>query len=144
MIALPAKPCQEMTAEDFMTSWSSFLERLHDFGANWIRERGGILTDGLLGMWDQVLGGLLSRLGEFWEIIQTVEDREALCQIVWGIGAWDPTGPFGGIGGGVPGTFVSARMIKEAVERWLAPRLSQETRDLLRALNQLLCMLRCL
>jgi len=37
-----------------------------------------------------------------------------------------------------------ARLIKEAVERWLGQRLPPDINNLLRALNQLLCMLRCL
>lgn len=132
-----------MTPEDLVRFWEFFLHSLRMSGEQWITDRDGILAGPVLGMWEEILARLLERSGELGEVAGA-EDQQMLCQIVWGIGAWDPDGPYGGIGGGVPGTFVSARMIKEAVERWLAPRLSQETRDLLKALNQLLCMLRCL
>jgi len=144
MTLLPVKPCEEMTADDFALFWESFLKQLGNLGESWIRQHDSLLADDLLGMWQRTLEGLLARLGEFREIARIAEGQEMLCQIIWSIGAWDPSGPFGGIGGGMPGAFVSARMIKEAMERWLAPRLSEETRALLKALNQLLCMMRCL
>ncbi len=137
-------PCEEMKAEDFFESWTFFLRQLGSLGEDWIRDRGGILADGLLSMWRHVIGGLLERSHEITDAANSDRENPMFCQIIWGIGAWDPTGPFGGIGGGVPGAFVSARMIKEAIERWLGQRLSPETNELLRALNQLLCMLRCL
>lgn len=141
--------CEEITVDDFIESWRSFLDTLRDQGHRWIAERDGSLAEDLHRMWDRVLGELIRRAAEIGPVIDPKRDREMLCRIIWGIGAWDPGGPFGGIGGGVPGTFVSARIIKEAIERWLGPRMSSDSRyhpllEHLRALNQLLCMLRCL
>ena len=137
-------PCAEMEAEDFFKSWTSFLEQLNRFGKDWIKNRGGILADGLLSRWRHVIEGLLERSHEIRDAANSDRENPMFCQIIWGIGGWDPTGPFEGIGGGVPGAFVLARMIKEAIERWLGPRLLPETNELLKALNQLLCMLRCM
>lgn len=137
-------PCEEMTVENFVEAWTSFLGTLRDLGHQWIAERDGVLAEDLHRMWDRVLGELIERADEIGNVIDPEHDREMICQVIWGIGGWDPDGPFGGIGGGVPGAFVVARMIKEAIERWLKQRLSPETNELLRALNQLLCMLRCL
>lgn len=140
----PSKPCEEMSAGDFFESWRFFLQQLGGLGEDWIKGRGGLLADRLLDLWRDVIGRLLERSHEITDAANSDRENPLFCQIIWGIGAWDPTGPFGGIGGGVPGVFVPARLIKEALERWLGPRLSAETNDLLRALNQLLCMLRCL
>lgn len=144
MTTPPSTPCEEMTVDDFVDSWRSFLDTLRDLGHRWIAERDGPLAEDLHRMWERVLGELIERADEIGPVIDPDHDREMICQIIWGIGAGDPGGPNGGIGGGAPGAFVSARMIKEAIERWLGPRLSPGTNDLLKALNQLLCMLWCL
>lgn len=135
-------PCEDMEVKDFVLAWKTFLERLRDSGTVWIivRAAAPILSEPLGFMWAQVLDKLihLADSEEFREAINLDQDREQLCRVINRINLWYQTG------GDDQLAFSAATDGKETLERWLGPRLSFNTNNLLKALNQLLCMLRCL
>ena len=95
-------------------------------------------------MWRHVIGGLLERSHEITDAANSDRENPMLCQIIWGIAPGIQPAPSEVSGAECRAHSCQRGMIKEAIERWLGQRLSPETNELLRALNQLLCMLRCL
>ncbi|MCO6452683.1 MAG: hypothetical protein J5I90_18015 [Caldilineales bacterium] len=141
------RPCDEMTVDDFIESWQFLLHEIRTLGNRRIDERASDLLKGpLWEMWNRVFDELLNEelLAELHAIVEENFDPEMLCRVISAIGAWDPNGPFGGLGGEGDGKFYAAQQIKEDIERWLQTNMSPHMSELFKALNQLLCMMRCL
>ncbi len=140
-MAISAVQCEEMSLSEFVDIFEAFLDKLMEF----VNDRlNGPIGDRVRSMFEEVVQGLKESLYEIRDDEGIAPDNpELLCQIVWSIDGWDPSGPLGGLGGGGTNVFVIAKSIKEAVERLLDPIMPPEMKDLFMQLNQLLCMMRC-